>query len=87
MIDGNALLVNTKRNKKDWYKNIKRLIKNPDIIEDLSKRLHETVVDTYSIEAVTIKRRNLYKRLLKNSKISEKKVCYLQSIILLSLLY
>lgn len=71
---GNALLVNTKRNKKDWYKNIKRLIKNPDIIDDLSERLHETVVDTYSINAVTAKRRNLYKRLLKNNKISEKKV-------------
>ena len=71
---GNALLVNTKRNNKDWYKNIKRLIKNPEIITDLSERLYETVMDTYSINAVTTKRRNLYKRLLKNNKISEKKV-------------
>jgi glycosyltransferase involved in cell wall biosynthesis len=50
--NGNALLVNPKRNHKDWAKHMKRLIENPNMITDLGERLYETVKDTYSLKKV-----------------------------------
>ena len=49
---GNALLVDPKRNHKDWAKHMKRLVENPSMIEDLGNRLYETVKDTYSLKKV-----------------------------------
>lgn len=49
---GNALLVSPKKNHKDWAKHMKRLIENPNMIEDLGNRLYETVKDTYSLKKV-----------------------------------
>ena len=49
---GNALLVNPKRNHKDWAKHMKRLIENPNMVEDLGNRLYETVKDKYSLKNV-----------------------------------
>lgn len=49
---GNALLVGTKKNHKDWAKHMKRLVENPNMIEDLGNRLYETVKDTYSLKKV-----------------------------------
>lgn len=64
--DGNALLVDKNKNHKDWYRNIKRLIQNPDLVEELRERLYETVKDTYNIDEITKQRRDLYLNLLKN---------------------
>jgi glycosyltransferase involved in cell wall biosynthesis len=50
--DGNALLVSPNKNHKDWAKHMKRLIENPNMIEDLGNRLYETVKDTYSLKKV-----------------------------------
>ena len=49
---GNSLLVSSSRNHKDWFKQMKRLIDNPNMIEDLGNRLYETVKDTYSMSKV-----------------------------------
>ena len=49
---GNALLVSEKRNHKDWAKQMKRLVDNPNMIEDLGNRLYETVKDKYSLKNV-----------------------------------
>jgi glycosyltransferase involved in cell wall biosynthesis len=56
--NGNAYLVNNDR--KEWYSFIKKLINNPEQIEILSNNLYNTVKDTYSIESVSKKRRELY---------------------------
>ena len=56
--NGNAYLVNN--NSKEWYQFLKKLINNPEQIEILSNNLHNTVKDTYSIEAVSKTRRELY---------------------------
>ena len=66
---GNALLVSTSKNHKDWYKHIKKLILNPELVTELSEKLHNTVKDTYSIDAVTSERRDLYHKLIKENKI------------------
>lgn len=63
---GNALLVNPKRNHKNWYKYMKLLIDNPNFRIDLSERLYETVKDKYSLENVTKTRIQILKQLLNN---------------------
>ncbi len=57
-------MIDKNKNHKDWYKHLKRLIQNPELIDQLSENLHNTVKDLYSIEKVTEDRRNLYKELL-----------------------
>ena len=49
---GNALLVSSKRNHKDWTKHMKRLIESPALIEDLGNSLYETVKVSYSLKNV-----------------------------------
>jgi glycosyltransferase involved in cell wall biosynthesis len=63
--NGNALLVNPKRNHKDWAKQMKRLIENPNMIEDLGNRLYETVKDTYSLRNVCNNRVQFFKSIIK----------------------
>jgi glycosyltransferase involved in cell wall biosynthesis len=60
--NGNAYLV--KNDTKEWYQFIKKLIKNPEQIDILGNNLYNTVKDTYSIEAVSKKRRELYHSLV-----------------------
>jgi glycosyltransferase involved in cell wall biosynthesis len=50
--DGNALLVSQNKNHKQWAQHMKRLIDNPNMIEDLGNRLYETVKDKYSLKKV-----------------------------------
>jgi glycosyltransferase involved in cell wall biosynthesis len=61
---GNALLVNTRRNHKDWAKHMKRLIENPNMIEDLGNRLYETVKDKYSLRVVNNTRAEFFKSII-----------------------
>jgi glycosyltransferase involved in cell wall biosynthesis len=61
---GNALLVNPKRNHKDWAKHMKRLIENPNMIEDLGNRLYETVKDKYSLKNVCKDRVQFFKTII-----------------------
>ena len=63
--DGNALLVSEVRNHSDWVKSIKKLVQNPNLIEDLGERLYETVKDKYNLKVVTKKRCEWYKTLVK----------------------
>ena len=62
---GNALLVGTKKNHKDWARHIKRLVENPNMIEDLGNRLYETVKDTYSLKKVCKDRVEFFKSIIK----------------------
>lgn len=63
---GNAMLVSTKRNHKDWEKNMKRLILNPNLIDDMGQRLYETVKDDYSLQTVTKNRVQFIKSIINN---------------------
>jgi glycosyltransferase involved in cell wall biosynthesis len=60
--NGNAYLVNN--DSKEWYQFLKRMVNNPEQIEILSNNLYNTVKDTYSIEAVSKKRKELYLSLI-----------------------
>ncbi len=63
---GNAILIDSQKNNKDWYKFIKRLIEAPELIKQLSENLYETVKDSYSLSKVTEERKNLYLRLVES---------------------
>jgi glycosyltransferase involved in cell wall biosynthesis len=68
-IDGinnkNCVMIKDKRDM-DWYLNIKRLINNPTLIDDLGEALYETVKEKYHIATVTKQRAELYKYLIDN---------------------
>jgi glycosyltransferase involved in cell wall biosynthesis len=64
-VDGNALLVEERRNHSDWGKFIKKLIDNPSWVEDLGNRLYETVKPKYDLNIVTETRAQIYKHLAK----------------------
>jgi len=66
--NGNAFLIDSVRNHKDWYKTIKRLINNPEMVDVVAENLYNTIKDTYSIEAVSKDRRELYLNLLNKEK-------------------
>jgi glycosyltransferase involved in cell wall biosynthesis len=61
---GNAMLIDPNKNHKDWFKSLKKLIENPALIKILGDNLYSTVKDTYSMESVTKKRRELYLKLI-----------------------
>jgi glycosyltransferase involved in cell wall biosynthesis len=66
--NANGYLIDSVKNHKQWFETIKKLVNNPEQIEILANNLHNTVKDTYSITAVTEKRRELYLELLKNTE-------------------
>ncbi len=63
---GNALLVSTRRNHKDWGKHMKKLVENPNLIEDLGNRLYETVKDKFSLRKVCNDRVQFFKSIINN---------------------
>jgi glycosyltransferase involved in cell wall biosynthesis len=60
----NSILIDTRKNNKDWYSAIKKLVTNPELTKKLQDNLHDTVKNTYSIKTVTEARRKLYYDLL-----------------------
>jgi len=50
--NGNSLLVTPSKNHKQWDMHMKKLIENPNLVEDLGNRLYETVKDKYSLPNV-----------------------------------
>lgn len=67
-LDGNAILIDSGKNHKDWIKNIKKLVDNPELVQQLRDNLSKTITEKYSINKVTSDRRDLYLSLLKNKK-------------------
>ena len=64
-VDGNAFLVDETRNHSDWAKFIKKLIDNPNMVEDMGNRLYETVKPLYDLNVVTETRAQIYKQIAK----------------------
>jgi glycosyltransferase involved in cell wall biosynthesis len=62
--DGNVILIDSKKNDKDWFNAIKKLINNPELIPLLANNLNKMVNEKYSLTIITEKRKYLYKKLL-----------------------
>lgn len=65
--NGNCLLVDSRKNHKDWTKYINKLAENPDMLKKLQDNLYNYVKDKYSIEAVCAERVKLYKSIVDKS--------------------
>ena len=63
--NGNCLLVDSRKNHKDWVKYINKLAENPDMVKKLQENLYEYVKDKYSIDAVCKERVEFYKSIVK----------------------
>jgi len=61
---GNALLVSTKKNHKQWSQHMKKLVENPNMIEDLGNKLYETVKDKYALKNVCKDRVQFFKTII-----------------------
>jgi glycosyltransferase involved in cell wall biosynthesis len=66
--NGNAILVETHKNHKDWYRAMKKLHDNPELVDLLSENLYNTVKDKYHIDTVTNTRAEFYKTIVKDNK-------------------
>lgn len=62
--NGNAALVDPKKNHKQWSQHLKRLVDEPDMRELMAQNLYETVMHKYNLRTVTKDRAELYMRLL-----------------------
>jgi len=61
---GNCLLVSPSKNHKQWSQHMKRLVDNPNMIEDLGNKLYETVKDRYSLKNVSKNRTEFFKSII-----------------------
>ena len=60
----NGFLVKAERNNIDWYLQMKKLIFNPNLIQDMGKALHETIKKNFDMDKHNVTRTDLYKSLL-----------------------
>jgi len=67
-IDGvhekNCLMVDSRKNHKDWFKFIKRLIDNPNMVTDLGESLYEDISKKYHLTVVSESRAQMYKQIV-----------------------
>ena len=61
--DGNCLLVDSRKNHKDWVKYINKLAENPDMVKKLQDNLSKYITERYSLEAVCKQRVEFYKKI------------------------
>lgn len=61
---GNALLVDSSKNHKQWTKYIMKLVDNPQMVTKLQDNLYETVKDKYNLDTVTKYRAEKYLEIL-----------------------
>jgi glycosyltransferase involved in cell wall biosynthesis len=62
--EGNGILIDSNKNHKDWAKFLIKLIKSPELIQQLGNNLYKTVSENYSLQKVTEQRRELYNKLM-----------------------
>ena len=66
--NGTALLVDSRKNHKDWAKNINFLAEHPEYVEKLKENLYNFVKNKYSLEKVCKERVDAYKHIVENFK-------------------
>lgn len=64
--NGNALLVDSSKNHKQWAKYIKRLVEDRELLKQLQTNLHDTVKDKYSLDTICKYRVEEYKKIVQS---------------------
>ena len=67
-LNGNAILIPTNKNNKFWFKHLKRLVENPDLIKSMGENLYNSVNGKYDMKSVCEERNKLFKKLIKEKK-------------------
>ena len=67
-LSGNAILIPSNKNNKFWFKHLKRLVENPDLIKIMGENLYDSVNGKYDMKSVCEERRNIYVSLVKEKK-------------------
>ncbi len=67
-LTGNGMLIPTNKNNKFWFKHLKKLIENPQLIKDMGENLYNTVNGVYDMKSVCKKRKELYMKLIEEKK-------------------
>ncbi len=62
--NGNALLVESSKNHKQWAKYITKLVNDKEMLKKLQENLHNTVKDKYSLDTVCKERVEVYRQLI-----------------------
>lgn len=65
---GTALLVDPRKNHKDWFKNINLLANHPEYVKMLQDNLYDSVKEKYSLDKVCKERVEAYKKIIEDSK-------------------
>lgn len=66
--NGNAILIDSHKNHKDWYKAMKKLKENPSLVDLLSNNLYTLVNSKYHINVVTKERAEFYETIVKDRR-------------------
>lgn len=66
--NGTALLVDPRKNRKDWGKYINKLAENRDLVKKLQDNLYEFVKDRYSLDTVCKQRVEFYKKIVEERR-------------------
>lgn len=61
---GNAILIDSHKNHKQWHQAVKKLIDNPELITLLGNNLYELAMDKFDLRKVTEKRAEFYRSIL-----------------------
>lgn len=62
--NGNCLLVDSRKNHKDWAKYINKLAEDKEMLHKLQKNLHDYITERYSLANVCKQRAEFYKKLV-----------------------
>ncbi len=62
--NGNAVLINENKNHSDWYKAIKKLVDNPELITKLQDNLYNSLHEKYDLKTVCAYRAEFYKTII-----------------------
>lgn len=63
---GNALLVDKRKNHKDWVRYITKCVNDPELVKTLQQRLHDSLCDKYDLRNVTKERADFYTSIMNN---------------------
>jgi len=66
--NGNAILIPSEKNHKEWTRSMKRLYENPELVEILSENLFNTVNSRYHMDVVTKNRSDFYKKIVSDNR-------------------
>lgn len=67
--EGNCLLVDPRKNHKQWVKYIKYIVENPNVIDIMSNNLKKEMKEKYSMDKVCKERVDLYRKIYYENKV------------------